>query len=226
MQSATRAAIIAAADVAIRTFASGSPDAAFGDVLVEYVKASLVLSEIREERALSDDSPRIVLKSVIIPGGQSSEGEIVKAVSDLWFEIIARVRDDPSLMYKIDWRLWEEIVAGAYKQTGAETVILTPRSGDKGRDVIVRGRDGSRLRFLLLDQVKAYSPDHRVGPDDVLEMLGVLATEGGATKGIITTTSEFTEGAITAAKKFEPRLELKPRAKLLPWLAWAEGRRS
>ncbi len=114
------------------------------------------------------------------------------------------------------WK-WEEIIAAAYKQEGWSSVVFTSSSGDKGVNLIVEGEWG-QLRFLGLDQVKAYSPDHLVGPSRVRDMGGVLHREQGATKGIITTTSDFTPQALRDAEHLFPRLELKPRDKLLTWL--------
>ena len=68
----------------------------------------------------------------------------------------------PSRIYEIDPFAWEEIIAGAYKEAGFDEVILTPRSGDKGRDVIATKRDIVTIR--VIDQVKAYSPNRRVTP--------------------------------------------------------------
>ena len=42
----------------------------------------------------------------------------------------------------------------------------------------------------MIDQVKAYSPEHLVTADDVRALLGVL-TADGASKGFLTTTSGF-----------------------------------
>jgi hypothetical protein len=161
--------------------------------------------------------PSIVLLTLIVPGDRTTEGTLVKSVSRAWFEILLHIQADPDSIHQIECWKWEEIIAGAYKQEGWDSVILTPKSGDKGVDVIVEGELG-QLRFLCLDQVKAYSPDHLVGPNAIREMEGVLHRERGATKGIITTKSDFTAGALKEAEHLFPRLELKPRDKLLGWL--------
>jgi restriction system protein len=85
-------------------------------------------------------------------------------------------------------RQWEEIVAGAYKRAKFDEVILTPRSGDYGRDVIAIKKGLGTVR--IIDQVKAYKPDHLVTANDVRALLGVLHGDG-ASKGFLTTTSDF-----------------------------------
>jgi restriction system protein len=196
-----------------------SPVAPVEEVLFPYIRERLALLEMETNPAFAIGGPHIVLHSLIIPGERTDEGQLVEGVGKLWFEILRRFRDNPDRMYEIDWREWEEIVAGAYKTGGWETVILTPRSGDKGRDVIATRGDWGQLRFLLLDQVKAYGPSQLIGPDEVRQMAGVLLLEPAATKAIITTTSDFTPGAIEVANRLTPRLELKPRGRLLAWLA-------
>jgi restriction system protein len=85
-------------------------------------------------------------------------------------------------------RLWEEIVAGAYKKAGFDEVILTPHSGDHGRDVIAVKKGLGSIR--VIDQVKAYKPGHLVTANDVRALFGVLQGDG-ASKGFVTTTSDF-----------------------------------
>jgi len=78
--------------------------------------------------------------------------------------------------------------AGAYKRAGFDEVTLTPRSGDYGRDVIaVKAGIGS---VRVIDQVKAHKPGHLVTADDVRALMGVLQGDG-ASKGFLTTTSDF-----------------------------------
>jgi len=110
------------------------------------------------------------------------------------------------------------MIAGAYAEQGFE-VVLTPRSNDKGRDVIATSRGVGSIRYF--DQVKAYGPGRLVTADDVRAMIGVLAIEGNVSKGIITTTSAFAPGILTdeGIQRLMPyRLELKARDALLEWL--------
>src|SRR5690554_2377658 len=169
---------------------------------------------------LPADPPAIVLKAVLDFGGRADDGRLVAAVRVPWFEIITILQEDPANAYQIGWEQWEEIIAGAYKREGFDEVILTPRSGDKGRDVIATKWGIGSIRFF--DQVKAYSPGHLVTAEEVRAMIGVINGAGNVSKGIVTTTSEFvlrvTEDAFI--KPFLPyRLELKPRGDLLAWLA-------
>src|SRR5271165_1902646 len=104
------------------------------------------------------------------------------------FDIIERLKNNPGIAFEIPPYKWEEIVAGSYRKAGFDEVILTPRSGDGGRDVIAIMHAIGSVR--VIDQVKAYKPGHLVTADDVRALYGVLVLDGAA-KGFLTTTSDF-----------------------------------
>jgi restriction system protein len=132
--------------------------------------------------------PSLLVKAIVVPGQVTDEGLLITAISAPWLEIIELLAKDPALAYKIPSRKWEEIIAGAYKRAGFDEVTLTPRSGDLGRDIIAVKAGIGVVR--IIDQVKAYSPGHLVTADDVRALVGVLYTDG-ASKGFLTTTSDF-----------------------------------
>jgi restriction system protein len=142
----------------------------------------------------------LLLQAVIVPGAKTGEGQLIVAVTLPWFEIIALLSRDPSLAYQIEAQKWEEIIAGAYQRAGFDEVTLTPRSGDLGRDVIAVKRGLGTVR--IIDQVKAYGPNHLVTADDVRALLGILQGDK-ASKGFLTTTSDF-------APKLRNDILLKP----------------
>ena len=142
----------------------------------------------------------LLLQAVIVPGAKTDEGQLIEAVALPWFEIIELLSRNPSLAYQIKDRTWEEIIAGAYQRAGFDDVTLTPRSGDFGRDVIAVKRGLGTVR--IIDQVKAYGPNHLVTADDVRALLGVLQGDK-ASKGFLTTTSDF-------APKLRDDILLKP----------------
>jgi len=169
----------------------------------------------------------LLMQSIIVPGHPTHEGTLIEAVSIPWFELINRMKCDPAFMHQIDWRKWEEIVAGAYRQAGFDEVVLTPRSGDLGRDVIATKRGVGSIR--ILDQVKKYKPGHLVTANEVRAMLGVVTADAGTSKGVITTTSQFAPGVESDAllKPFIPyRIELKSGNVLLKWLQEIASKKS
>jgi restriction system protein len=170
------------------------------------------------------DSPLVLIKSLLHFGDRTNEGQLVQAVAVPWFEIMEIIRRDPSAVYELSPRKWEEIIAGAYERAGFDEVILTPSSGDKGRDVVATKRGVGSIR--IFDQVKAYSPGHVVTAEEVRAMLGVITGAQNVSKGVITTTSTFAP-RVAEDEYIRPylpyRLELKGRDQLLPWLDELSG---
>lgn len=133
-------------------------------------------------------SGSIFLQTVVHSIRSNHDGALIEAVTLPWFDIIEILQRDPKAAFEIADRKWEEIIAGAYKAAGFESVVLTPRSGDHGRDVIAEKHGIGVVR--VIDQVKAYKPHVLVKANDVRALMGVLHTDGAA-KGFVTTTSDF-----------------------------------
>jgi restriction system protein len=132
--------------------------------------------------------PQLLIQTAIVPDQKADKGSLILAVAVPWFDIIDQIGRDPNAAYQIPPEKWEEIVAGAYQTAGFDEVILTPRSGDYGRDVIATKKGLGHVR--VIDQVKAFKPDHLVNANDVRALMGVLQADG-ASKGFLTTTSDF-----------------------------------
>jgi restriction system protein len=130
----------------------------------------------------------LLLQSVVILGDKTDEGRVIETVAPAWFEIARLLKSDPDVLFKIHHRKMEELIAGAYTAAGFEEVTLTSASGDLGRDVIAVKRGLGTVR--IIDQVKAHKPEHLVDANDVRALMGVLHADG-ASKGFVTTTSDF-----------------------------------
>lgn len=138
----------------------------------------------------NDNNPNLLLQSTILKlGDKVNDGEIVEAVTLPWLEIVKQISKDPRFLYQLPWRRMEELIAGAYEQEGWDEVILTPRSGDRGRDIIAIKRGICQIR--IVDQVKALGPGEHVTANDVRALIGVLYSDPQATKGFVTTTARF-----------------------------------
>lgn len=165
------------------------------------------------------ESPEFILKAALVIGGaKTNEGILIQSVSQAWWRILDLLSKDPSNAYAISPRQWEEIIAGAYDEQGFDEVVLTPSSGDHGRDVIATKNGIGSIR--IYDQVKAYKPGNLVTANDVRAMLGALSG-ANVSKGIITTTSTFAPRLMddpVIAAHVPYRLELKDKDILLPWL--------
>ncbi len=137
-----------------------------------------------------DNFPVIVSQAVIIPYEKTFEGELIRAITIPLLDIIQKIMEDPSRMYQIDPRKLEEIIAATYEQSGLfDEVTLTPRSGDRGKDLIVVKRGFGSVRFV--ESVKRYTPGHVVTAEEVDALIGVMNKQPQTSKGIISTTWEF-----------------------------------
>ena len=162
--------------------------------------------------------PEILVGAVLVERGEEhSDGDIIIAVTPVFRRFLRELERDPNSLYQLDPRQFEELIAGAYEEEGCDEVILTPRSGDRGRDVIATSRLFGTVR--ILDQVKLYSPHRVVEADDVRALNGVLGLDQGASKGVITTTSTFAPGVYDEFKPLIPgRISLRNGAELSEWL--------
>jgi restriction system protein len=164
---------------------------------------------------------------VIIPERKTAEGVLIKAASVVWGAVVDQLKNDWTKAHDIPPHVWEEIIAGAYDMAGFDEVILTPRSGDHGRDVIAVRKGIGCIK--IIGSVKAYAPGHLVSYDDVRALIGVMSGERDASKGILSTTSEFPPRIMDDPfiAPFVPyRLELMNGRQLQKWLLELVSKRS
>jgi restriction system protein len=154
--------------------------------------------------------------AIITLNEKVEDGAKISLINPIYSELLRTLRSDPDFIYKINPRIWEEIIAATYDKAGFDEVILTPRSGDYGRDVIAIKKGFGSIRFI--EQVKAYNQNHIVNAEEVRALLGVLQADPKATKAIFTTTSDFAP-TISEDKFIKPflpfRLELLNKDKLI-----------
>lgn len=131
----------------------------------------------------------ILLRCVVEKLGVEEDGELIRAITPAWQAVVDQLGKDWSHAFDISSRAWEEIIAATFDKAGYDEVLLTSRSGDHGRDVIAIRRGVCSVR--IIGSVKAYKPGHLVSYDDIRALGGVLLGDSKATKGLITTTSDF-----------------------------------
>ncbi|WP_174819119.1 restriction endonuclease [Ruegeria atlantica] len=147
------------------------------------------------------------------------DGRIVKALINPWQSIFDQLRKNPELLYEFsqNHRVFEEFIAGAYEKAGFDKVVLTPPSGDLGRDIIAEKH--GLLTVRVLDQCKAFSKGKLVSANDVRAMMGTLFREKDASKAVVTTTSDFAPRVRNEWKEFlGNKLELRNGLDLIEWM--------
>ncbi len=163
--------------------------------------------------------PEIGAGMVIVPDKPVTEGILIQSTSLYWTAIVEELKGDWTRAHSIPSRVWEEIVAGAYKKAGFDEVILTPRAGDHGRDIIALRKGIGSIR--ILGSVKAYRPGHLITKEEVHALMGVVNLDPNASKGIFTTTSDFAPRLLNderLAKAIPHRIELMNGVRLREWL--------
>jgi restriction system protein len=169
----------------------------------------------------SSKAPELALGFLLDFGAKVDEGMIVRAVTPAWLAILKELHPGVQVLLRLTDREFEELIAGAYRQMGAE-VILTPRSGDHGIDVIAVFPKFGTIR--ILDQAKRYAPRHLVTAGEVREMWATLDRHPRAAKACITTTSGFAPGVYTEFADVMPdRLLLRNGHDLTKWLSELPG---
>jgi len=162
--------------------------------------------------------PALLVNAVVLSLGKVPEGDLVQLVDPAWVALLQLLARDPDARFQIPDRTLEEVVAASYVAAGFDEVVLTPRSGDRGRDVIATKSGFFSVR--IVDQVKAFRAGHLVKADDVRSLGWVLQADNNASKGLVTTTSDFAPGIADEFKLYMPhRLELVNGPRLLDRLA-------
>lgn len=164
--------------------------------------------------------PLLLQAAVVRRGAAVEDGNLIELIEPAWRAITAALSSDPTLAYRLSAEQWEQLVAASYEKAGYDEVILTPRSGDLGRDVIAVRKGWGTVR--IIDQVKAFKPGHLVTANDVRAAYGVASADPQTTKAIVTTTSDFAPRLATdrlLAPLIPYRLELVNGKELLERLA-------
>ncbi|MEA1619435.1 restriction endonuclease [Erythrobacter sp. T5W1-R] len=167
--------------------------------------------------------PELLLQtSVTLHSSTVSEGTIIRHLHQPWIEIAEHLKRDPKFLFEFSKHptRFEEFLAACYDRAGFDEVILTPRSGDRGRDVIATKRGQFSLR--VLDQAKAFSEGNLVRHDDIRAMLHVIQHDRAASKGYVTTTSDFAPEILATDGEFAgympTRLELRNGKAIAEWI--------
>jgi len=143
------------------------------------------------------------------------EGKTIIDISGyLTAEIVKYFKHSPWKLYELTPRQFEEFIANLFSDFGYR-VDLTAATRDKGRDVIAVKHEVSKLQYLI--ECKRYQPSNKVGIAAVQRLQGITLAEG-ANKGILVTTSSFTDPALEAIKKTPWLLEGRDFIGILEWL--------
>jgi restriction system protein len=152
--------------------------------------ASMSIESSTSAVTLSTSALIIPEQGLVVTDRKVAEGRLIRSTTVIWTEVVKRLASDWSVAQQLTPEQWEEIVGGAFKNCGLfDEVIITPRSGDYGKDIIATKRGFGSVK--VLGSVKAYAPGNLVPYDAIRSLIGVVTSDPAASKGIITTTSDF-----------------------------------
>lgn len=124
----------------------------------------------------------------------SSMFSIKTDVSNINDRLMRYIAENPSYMYQLTSRDFEEMMAKLFATLGY-SVKLTKKTRDGGKDIYI-AKKNEIGEFLFLVECKKYAPNNPVGVEVVRNLYGVMGMEKTEpTGGIIATTSYFTRDA-------------------------------
>lgn len=143
--------------------------------------------------------------------------DVILSVARLPFKLIAKILRSPQEIRNLTPRQFEEFVADVLAELGFTDIVLTPRSGDGGKDVIASNMiNGIPLAFYF--ECKKYAEGNKVQLDTLRTLLGTMAHEATqVNKGVLVTTSTFTRGCRELILS-EARLDGKDYDGVLGWV--------
>jgi Restriction endonuclease len=117
------------------------------------------------------------------------------------YTVIERQGDADSDWFAFEKDVYKLMVAIGYTVEH----VSASRRGDNGVDIYATQAVGeSQVNWII--QCKCYAPNHKIGPNIIRELVGALANYPAGTKGMVATTSTFSNGAKEEAAKHGIRL--------------------
>ncbi len=187
---------------------------------VQSVIITTILEDLRIPRAhhiiISPPDGKLygLREQVIFPNRAilSSLAPLVVSTNDA---LIEKLKREPSGLYKISPRQFEEVIADLLANMGME-VELTPETHDGGKDILAY-MNTELGRFLTLVEAKQHNKSRPVGVSLVRSLFGTLV-DHQATSGMLVTTSRFAKPAKQFQERHKYQLNLKEYEDVVTWL--------
>ena len=130
-------------------------------------------------------------------------------------KLIKELNANPSYLYKLKSRQFEELIAYLLEKTGYE-ITLTQKTRDGGKDIYAL-KSTDLGDFLSVVECKKYAREHPVGVSIVRSLYGVKVAER-ANMGVVVTTSYFTKDSLEFKNQIGTELSLRDYDNLVSWL--------
>lgn len=126
-------------------------------------------------------------------------------VPDPIIDIYEQILHNPKSVYSLATWEFEELVAEVFRRNGFNANV-TQRTRDGGRDVIATCEIGG-VTYTTYFECKRQGPTSPVTVEIVRSLYGVMERDR-IDKGVIVTSSRFTQDAVKEAKRFNGRIQL------------------
>ncbi len=137
-------------------------------------------------------------------------------------DLYSRIIQSPDVLYRIDSREFEYLVADIFTKHGFD-VELTPPTRDGGVDLIACRKDNITGPNLYFIECKHWRQAKKVGVAIVRQILGITYSQP-STKGLIVTSSYFTTPAKHLEQTNKYRLTLHDYTDLIGWIELLSGK--
>lgn len=182
----------------------------------EWKKRPLQILEFQE--ALE----QVELHSAIEGSNSAAQSRFeLSTVTEISQHLIEQLRKDPSGLYEMHPRKFEELVAYFFNEEGY-MATMTGRGADGGKDILVSRNDGFTSTLFLVE-CKRYAADRAVDVNAVKKLYATM--QGDRCNGgvLVTTAKRFTKPAMDFSGKVNNNhhvtlLDLKPFDSLLKWI--------
>lgn len=160
------------------------------------------------------DAPREILTTLHLPGEYAQR---VLTVSQLPLRLFEAVMAHPQSLHSLTPRQFEEFIAEILHGIGFVDLLLTPKSGDGGRDIIA-SKKVHNIPLTFYFECKKFAEGRKVQLDTLRSLLGVVAHHSSAANiGVLVTTSTFTQGCAELIAS-ECRLDGKDYNGIMGWV--------
>lgn len=132
-------------------------------------------------------------------------------------ELFRKIKERPSDLDKMHFYEFEEFMAELLERIGFHDVQLTPRTRDKGRDILAKMKI-STGDLLTIVECKKYAQARKIGIGIVERFLFTIRDHDRASCGLIATTSFFSADAKARADEFRYQLHLADRNQIINWV--------
>jgi restriction endonuclease Mrr len=170
--------------------------------------------EIRQEYARYGRISEIDASALTKARAAAPYAKELYQVSD---ELFRKIKERPDDLDKMPSYKFEEFMADLLNRIGFHDVQLTPRTRDKGRDILAKWKIATG-NLLTIVECKKYALARKVGVGIVERFLFTIRENDRASCGLIATTSFFSADAMARADQFHYQLHLADRRQIMNWV--------